>query len=143
MLRQSILASIVIAAGTLSFANQSFANPATGDVQFNTKVPGECTFTNAKVGKITKYSSNLLTSDPGDGKGGISGSINLSCTGAAVLSVADPVQLSGPTTTSTNAAFVYTTAGNVVSPSGAPLGLGLERIQVLAYLLTSPNKISE
>jgi hypothetical protein len=64
----------------------------------------------------------LLTSDPSDGQGGVSGAIDLACSGSAVLTVADPVQLAGPTATTGNAAFVYTTAGNVVSPFGSTLG---------------------
>ncbi len=126
MIRKSILAFAVIAAGTLSFAGQSSATPSTGDVYFNAAVPGECIFSSPVNGTAKKYSDTLLTSDPNDGQGGVSGAINLACTGSAVLTVADPVQFSGPTSTDGgNAAFVYTSAGNVVSPFGATLGFGV------------------
>ena len=126
MIRKSILALAVIAAGTLSFVGQSSAAPATGDVYFNAAVPGECNFSNSVNGTATKYDSTLLTSDPNDGQGGISGAIDLACSGSAVLTVANPVQLAGPTSTAGgDAAFVYTSAGNVVSPFGATLGFGV------------------
>jgi opacity protein-like surface antigen len=128
MIRQSILALAVITAGTLSLAGQAAAAPlapSTGDVTFTGRVPGACSFLNSRNGKVTKFSNTLLTSDPNDGEGGVSGAIDMDCTNAAVLSVANPVQLSGPTTTNDNAAIVYTSQGTIVSPFGATLGLSV------------------
>ena len=128
MMRQSILTLAVIAAGTLSLASQATAAPlapSSGDVTFTGKVLGACSFFNSRNGKVTKFSNTLLTSDPSDGQGGVSGAIDMTCTDAAALSVANPVQLSGPTTTNDNAAIVYTSAGTVVSPFGATLGLAV------------------
>jgi hypothetical protein len=126
MIRRLILLSTAIVAGTLSFASQSQAAPSTGEVDFNGIVPGQCTFFNSKNGTVALNGDYTLGSNPDRYSGGATGHIDLACSAAAVLTVADPQQISGPTTTK-NVAVVYTNAGNLNSSQGnfAPKSVAL------------------
>lgn len=117
------LASTAILAATIALQSQSQAQaaPTTADLNFDGTVPSVCTFSNPVTGKVAI--SRTVTKDLGTNinrysTGAAAATVDLACTGAAVLTVADPVQLTGATTTTSNAAAVYTTIGSLSSPSG-------------------------
>jgi hypothetical protein len=118
MIRRLILVSAAIVTGTLSFASQSQAAPSAGEVDFTGTIPGQCAFTNSRNGIVALKGDYTLGSNPVLYTGGATGKIDISCSTATVLTVDNPVQTAGFTTTTTNIATVNTSAGKIDSPAG-------------------------
>lgn len=78
------------AAGVAATASGAFAQaaPADATVNFQGLVGSVCTFSNVVAGTLGNSGSPLMTSDPADG--GMDGSVDVSCTGSAELSVSTP-----------------------------------------------------
>lgn len=115
------LASTAILAATIALQSQAQAAPTTAELNFGGSVPSVCTFTNPVAGVVAISRTNpndLGTNTTRYSTGAAAATVDLACTGAAALTVADPVQLTGTTSTTTNAAAVYTSAGSLSSPSG-------------------------
>ena len=118
MIRRLILVSTAIVAGNLSFASQSQAAPSAGEVDFTGTIPGQCAFANSRNGTVALSGDYTLGRNPTRYTGGVTGRLDISCSTATVLTVDDPVQIAGPTTTTKNIATVNTTAGTINSPQG-------------------------
>jgi hypothetical protein len=121
MIRRLVLASTLMIAGSISFASSAFAqlSPTTASIPYEGTVDGACTFSNIIPGLL-----KLNTGGTGLGTngnyypGGTAGSFDIDCTTAATLSIADPVQVSGPVTTTNGAEMNGTTLANQAwSPS--------------------------
>ena len=97
IIRYFLTASVLAAAGMAATTTSVFAQaaPADATVNFQGLVGSVCTFSNAVAGEIVVSNPGFITSDPGFG--GVAGSVDLSCTGSAELSVSAP-QENGSTT---------------------------------------------
>jgi hypothetical protein len=129
MLRLAIASATILTATVMTSNSYAQAAPASGEVDFNGVVPGQCSFSNPVNGSIAMRNDGTQTlgSNPDWNRGASTGHIDLTCSAAATLTVADPVQVSGPTVTDKNVAVVYTSAGNLNSSKGtfAPKSVAL------------------
>jgi hypothetical protein len=115
MIRRLTIASTLVFAGSISCASSAFAQyaPTTAEIPFEGNVPGACTFSNIKPGIL-----NLNVAGTGLGTNssyypnGVAGNFDITCTASATLSVADPIQSSGPVTTNNLAEMNGTTLPN-------------------------------
>ncbi|MEO1393871.1 MAG: hypothetical protein AAFV90_13260 [Cyanobacteria bacterium J06634_5] len=89
-LRCSLVASAIAVAGVSTTASGAFAQAAPVDdtVNFTGTVGSVCTFSNVVDGELGLDGPNSLESDSADG--GLTGSIDLECTGPAEVSVSLP-----------------------------------------------------
>lgn len=122
------IASTAILTATIGFNSIAQAGQvaATAEMTFGGGVATVCSFSNAVPGRIGISNNNnrIIGSDANFYQNAGGGTVDIVCNGNAALSVADSIQLSGPTTTTQNAARITTAAGQVSSPADAAMGTG-------------------
>jgi hypothetical protein len=79
----------------------------------------DCSFSNPVAGRIglRNNGQKILGSNPNLYNFANSGKIDFSCSSATILTISDPIQLSGATMTELNTATIDTPAGLLSSPS--------------------------
>lgn len=115
MIRQTLIASAVVLSSTLAFVSTAQANPV--EVLFGGTVTNSCTFSDKVDGTLTTVGNNTLTSI-----GASAGTVRVTCSGAATLSVNAPANNSAPAEYN-DATTVKT--GTVVGTGAAALNITL------------------
>ncbi|MEQ9235148.1 hypothetical protein [Coleofasciculus sp. E2-BRE-01] len=129
MIRKTLIASTLVLCGTLGFTSAVKAQ-TTEDVLFDGTIANSCTFENKVDGTLIQaVGTNTLTST-----GATAGSVDITCQGAADLTMSAPVMISAPaeyddaTTTKTATATGTTALGaniNLNDTDVAAVGLTL------------------
>jgi hypothetical protein len=119
MNRFAIVSAAILTSAT-TIVSAAAAAPITADVTFNGNIPAACTFSNITPGTIGKSKTNNtdIGSNSDYYQNGNKGIVGINCSGNAALTIADPVQTAGPTTTTNNSAVVYVGNQTIISPSG-------------------------
>lgn len=89
LISRFLIASAIVTAGALAYAPKSFAQTV---VPFNGNVAGACTFGTPNAGTLSVNAGNTTFNSAG----ATQGTVTLSCTQAAQLTVGAPTYQSGP-----------------------------------------------
>jgi hypothetical protein len=127
MLRRSLLVSAVLLASSFGFAGSAKAAPSEVDVPFTGTVAGNCSFGTIAQGTLGLNTAGNALDSKAVVTGGASGSVPLSCTGAATVSVQIPADapvlpLTTNPTTTTNLGMIAV-AGKTTDSAGTPISL--------------------
>lgn len=139
MLRRVLFVSTLILAGTFGFANSAKAQtaPATATLDFSGTVAGSCTLTDPTLGTLVPNASNTELSSVS--AGGISATVNISCTDGDLI-IADPTRVgTTPSATFTSITAQITTRDGIVV--GSPNNTAIT--SKTATLTSDDNGIAE
>lgn len=141
LISRFLLASAIVTAGALAYAPKTFAQAI---VPFGGTVPGACTFGTPIAGTLSVNGANTTFNSAG----GTAGSVSLSCTQAAQLTVGAPTYQTGPGFTfaagDSAESTVTVTSGQVdngtsTDDDGTPLALVVGANKSLAVNMSAAN----
>ncbi|BAZ37200.1 hypothetical protein NIES4101_31210 [Calothrix sp. NIES-4101] len=142
MLRRSLLVSAVLLVSSFGFANSAKAAPGPAEpatVEFSFSSGNTCTWGTPTDGILA-----VNTTDDGL-ETATDATININCNGAALLTVAAPVQVNGPETTTNNVATLSTVAFGNTTDTGTGIvvtGAGIDEdatVSMTADTAASPQ----